>query len=182
MTEMSARIPQERVAVLIGPKGTTRSALEKQTGTKVAIDSETGEVTITGEDAISVMSVCEYVKAIGRGFSPQRSKKLLTEGYYLLVIDIREIVGRSKKRIPVIRGRLIGRRGRVRELIEEHSGAMLSVMGNTVSVIGTEEEIETAKVAVDMVLHGAEHHSVFSFLEKKRRDLATPREIEDVAK
>ena len=139
MTEMSARIPSERIAVLIGPKGTTRAMLERETGAKVAIDSETGEVTVTGEDAVSVMSVCEFVKAIGRGFSPQRAKRLLGEGYYLLVIDIRDYVGRSKKRIPVVRGRIIGRAGRVRELIEEFSGTIVSVMGNTVAVIGTEE-------------------------------------------
>lgn len=182
MPEMSAKIPQERIAVLIGPKGSHRSRTEKETGTKVAIDSESGEVTITGEDAIAVMSACEYVKAIGRGFSPQRAKKLLTEGYYLLIVDIRDFVGRSKKRIPVVRGRIIGRRGRVRELIEEYSGVMVSVMGNTVALIGTEEEIDIARVALDMLLHGAEHHSIFSYLEKKRRDLAVPREIEDVEK
>jgi len=171
MVEMYLKIPLERVAILIGQKGTTKSSLEKMTGTRISIDSATGDVTISGDDAISVMNVCEYVKAIGRGFSPQRAMKLLTEGYYLVVIDIREIVGRSKKRLPVIRGRLIGRKGRARELIEEYSGAVVSVMGNTVSLIGTEEEIETARVAIDMILHGAEHHSVFSFLEKKKKEI-----------
>ena len=46
-----ARIPQERVGVLIGPSGGTKRRLEERTGTRVEVDSPTGEVTIDEADA-----------------------------------------------------------------------------------------------------------------------------------
>ncbi len=40
------RIPQERIGVLIGPGGETKRLIEQETGVKILIDSETGEVTV----------------------------------------------------------------------------------------------------------------------------------------
>src|SRR6266571_2835862 len=53
-----ARISAERIGVLIGPEGTTKERLQKATGTRISVDSTTGDVTIDeaqaqdpGEDA-----------------------------------------------------------------------------------------------------------------------------------
>ena len=55
--------------------------------------------------------------------------------YYLEVVDIRDYVGRSKKRLGIIRGRLIGREGKTRRIIEEMTGCDLAIQGHTVSII-----------------------------------------------
>jgi ribosomal RNA assembly protein len=44
-------------------------------------------------------------------------------------------------------------------------------MGNTVYVIGTLESLGIAETAVDMLLSGSEHSTVYNFLENKRRGL-----------
>lgn len=168
VAEMHARIPHARIAVLIGPKGSAKREVERETGTTIDVESGTGEVTVSGDDAISVMTTCEYVRAVGRGFSPERAKRLFSEGTHLMIVDIRKVVGRSRNRVRIMRGRLIGRRGRVRRMLEDMSGAYISVMGNTVAVIGDVGEVETVRVAIEMLLHGAEHHSVFAYLERKR--------------
>jgi len=41
-----ARIPAERLGVLIGPDGETKRRLQELTGTRIAVDSASGEVTI----------------------------------------------------------------------------------------------------------------------------------------
>jgi len=72
--EEFVRIPKERVAVLIGKKGKTKREIEERTGTRIEVDSETGEVFITStektRDPLAVWKARDVVLAIGRGFSP----------------------------------------------------------------------------------------------------------------
>ena len=89
--------------------------------------------------------------------------------YYLEVVDIRDYVGRSKKRLGIIRGRLIGREGKTRRIIEEMTGCDLAIQGHTVSIISDLDGLEASKVAVSMVLAGSEHGSVYKYLEGFRR-------------
>ena len=56
-------------------------------------------------------------------------------------------------------------------LIEELTGAYMSVYGNTVAVIGDSLQIEVARRAVDMLLSGSEHAAVYHFLEGRRAQL-----------
>ena len=45
-----ARIPKDRIAVLIGRKGATRKALEDATNSKLHIDSTSGDVSVIWDD------------------------------------------------------------------------------------------------------------------------------------
>jgi ribosomal RNA assembly protein len=159
----------DRIGAMIGPKGSAKRKIERATSTEIEIDSETGDITIVGDDAPMAMKAQEWVRAVGRGFSPQRAMRLLGEDVYLEVLDIREYIGKSKKRKFEVRGRLIGKDGRAREVIEELSGSSVSIMGNTVAILGTAEENDIAHTALDMLLHGADHSQVYSFLEHRRR-------------
>jgi ribosomal RNA assembly protein len=69
-----------------------------------------------------------------------------------------------------LRGRVIGRDGRAREQIEHMTNIQISVMGKTIALIGLPEQMKTARAAIDMLLEGAPHEAVFSYLEKKRQD------------
>lgn len=111
------------------------------------------------------------MRAVGRGFSPKRAYRLMEDNIYLDVIDIRDYAGKSRKRVRVLRGRVIGREGKTRRLIEELSGAQLSIYGNTVSIIGGLESMSTARSAVEMLLNGSEHSTVYRYLERYRRYL-----------
>ena len=59
------KIPQERVAVLVGTKGSMRRKIEKISSTKLIVDSANGDVKIEGEDSLKVFTTRDVVKAIG---------------------------------------------------------------------------------------------------------------------
>jgi len=70
MTE-HIKIPLERIAVLVGPKGRMKELIEEKSTAKLNIDSESGSVEISDPaDAIRGMRAKEVVQAIARGFSP----------------------------------------------------------------------------------------------------------------
>jgi ribosomal RNA assembly protein len=69
-----------------------------------------------------------------------------------------------------IRGRVIGKDGRSREQIEDMTGTAISVHGKTVAIIGGIEQVKTARTAVEMLLNGVPHETVFSFLDRKKRE------------
>ena len=166
------RIPRARIAVLIGRKGETRRTIEKTSGAQLHIDSKTGDVSVTWSediDPIMRMKFPDVIRAIGRGINPERAIQLLEDGQHLILIDIREYVGKNSNQQRRIRSRIIGRNGRIRELIEEHSGAEMVIYGSTVVIIGDEDALPLASQAVKRLLQGAEHSSVLKHLEIERR-------------
>jgi ribosomal RNA assembly protein len=168
-----ARIPEERLGVLIGPDGATKRRLQESTGTKVAVDSATGEVTIDeagAADPVLALKARDIVHAMARGFSDERAFRLLDDDVYLEVMDIKDFA-RSKNRVAQVRARIIGTRGKTRRIIEELTGVDVSVWGHTVAIIGGSFEMAIAREAVTMLLRGSEHKTVYRFLERKRADL-----------
>jgi len=170
------KIPQDRVGALIGPEGQVKAAIEKKLSVELQIESETGGVTITmlstASDPTVLFRAKEIISAIGRGFSPERAFRLLDDDETLLeIIDLRESLGRSLSDIKRLKGRVIGKDGKTRRLIEELTEASLSVYGHTISIIGSIEQMEVAKEAIRMLLRGSQHSTVYRFLHRKRREL-----------
>jgi len=167
----SVKIPKERVGVLIGKGGETKAKIEQRSGVRLDIDSEEGDVIIDhsqAQDPSMALAVLDVVTAIGRGFSEEKAMKLLEDGYFLNVMDIRDYVGKKVEHVERMRARIIGTHGRAREIIEELTGAHVSVYGNTVAVIGDSLQSEVAGRAIDMLLSGSEHSAVYKFLEGRR--------------
>jgi ribosomal RNA assembly protein len=166
------RIPQERIGVVIGPGGSTKEQLERMTGVRTRVDSEAGEVWIDDKDPkdpLMPLKVEDIVRAIARGFSPDHAFKLINEDFYLHVFDVHDYVGKEREDVRRVAARVIGSEGKTRRIIEELSGALVSVYGHTVSIIGDLESMEIGKRAVDMILSGSEHAAVYRFLEGQRR-------------
>ncbi len=170
---MDIKIPEERVGVLVGPGGSMKHLIEERTKTTLVIDSETGTVSVTSaEDPLMAMRVMDLVRAIGRGFSPERSLSILDDDMLMLdVLDLSKMVG-TKSDMARIKGRIIGKDGKSREIMERLSGARVSVYGKTVALLGYPEQIRIARAAIEMLLDGAPHGNVYSFLEKKHQELA----------
>jgi len=169
-----ARVPIDRVGVLIGEGGQTKARLEEITGIKVIIDSQTGEVTIDesqAKDPANALKVRDIVTAIGRGFSEERAFRLLDDDTYFVVMDIKQAAGDSKERVAQVKGRVIGTGGKTRRLIEELAGVDISVFGHTVAIIGESFHLEIGRQAVEMLLRGSEHKTVYRFLERKRGEI-----------
>lgn len=165
------KIPNDRIGALIGKRGETRKALEELLGVKLEVDSSDGLVIIENEeDTLAEIRSMEVVKAIGRGFSPERAARLLEEDDMVLdLIDISDDADTPQK-LARVRGRIIGRDGKSREQIENMTGTYVSVYGKTIGIIGLPEEVNDAHTAIVMLINGAEHSSVFSFLDKKKKE------------
>ncbi len=92
-----------------------------------------------------------------------------------MVIDLRDIVGRSQSDIKRLKGRIIGKEGKTRRIIEELTDASVSVHGHTISIIGDMDQAEVAREAIQMLIKGSQHRTVYGFLHKKRRELKKKR-------
>jgi ribosomal RNA assembly protein len=168
----SIRVPSDRVGTIIGHNGETKKMLVSMTGVKIDIDGE-GEVILhddKAKDPLRALQLIDVIKAIGRGFSPERAMRLFQEEEYLDVIDLKEFGSRSNQ-MSRIRGRIIGHDGRTRELIEDLAGVSVSIYGNTVAIIGSSAGLPVAKHAIEMLLNGSEHSTVYRYLEGQRPKL-----------
>jgi ribosomal RNA assembly protein len=169
------RIPKDRIAVLIGKQGKIKKDIETQTKTKIRVDSKEGDIFISGEDALGLYSCREVIRAIGRGFNPDIALLLLKADYCFDLIDLKEYAGKSKDTLIRIKGRIIGAEGRTRRLIEELTESYTCVYGKTVGIIGLPESTCVAREAIEKLLRGSPHSTVYKFLERKRREIKRKR-------
>lgn len=168
--EQIVKVPTERVGVIIGREGATKRGLEEDLGVELEIDSKEGTVVVKSgsiSDADPLTAV-RVIEAIGRGFSPERARKLLEEGVAFEVIDLRDFAGKSTSSLERIRGRVIGLRGKSRRVIEELTRCYVSVYGRTVSIIGDPTEVQLAADAVRTLARGSQHRTVYNTLQKAR--------------
>lgn len=167
------RIPADRIGVVIGPSGETRKMLSERSGLPISVDSQANEVSfddqVAGADPLMVLKLRDIIRALGRGFSPEHAIRLFGDDAYFELLDIHDYVGKNKTRMRQVAARIIGSEGKTRRIIEEQTGCHLAIYGHTVGIIGELEELGHAKRACDMILRGAEHSSVYGFLESQRR-------------
>jgi len=170
------KVPRERIGALVGPDGRVKASIEKKLSVRLRIDSQTGDIQITlmptAQDPTVLFRAKEVVTAIGRGFSPENAFRLLKDDETMLeVIDLRETVGRALSDMKRLKGRVIGKEGKTRRLIEELTEADICVYGHTISIVGEIHQVAIAKEAVRMLIGGSLHGTVYRFLHRKRREL-----------
>ncbi len=158
------RVPEERVGVLIGEGGETKDKLEEFSECKVTINDN--NVMIEG-DALDELTAENIVKAIGRGFNPEKAFKLIEEGYEFHQIDINRFADTQKSQ-ERLKGRVIGKDGEARKHIEKMTKTDLSVYGKTVGFVGHIQNIEIAQETVKMLLNGSSHATAYDFLERNQ--------------
>ena len=174
-----AKLPPDRIGVLIGEKGKVKTEIMKRTRTRITVDSTTGMVIIEPESPdvppFMVMKAQEVVRAIAYGFSPEKALKLLDEDQVLIVIDLKQYVGDAPNHLKRIKGRIIGEKGKARKTIEEMTGTYISIYGNYVAIIGDYETASIAKQAIEMLIQGRQHSTVYRYLERAMFDLRRSR-------
>ncbi len=153
-------IPEERIRVVKDKRA--RETIENRLSVKLSFSDNAVEVEGEGLEAYQAKTI---IKAITRGFSPARAFRLFDENEQLEMIELKDFTERKAK---IIKSRVIGTGGKTRFLIEECSGAAVSVYGRTISIIGTYEQIQIAKEAIHMIIHGAMHATVYKFLQRSR--------------
>ncbi|MEM2890307.1 MAG: KH domain-containing protein [Candidatus Hadarchaeum sp.] len=168
---MYIRIPVDRIGAAIGPNGEIKKEIERRTSAKLIFDSDSGCVKIeAGDDPLGALKAENVLKAIARGFSSQRAFRLFDDDQLLEIVDITDFAGDSERAITRLKGRVIGEQGKTRETIERLTDTYISIYGKTVAAIGNAEQVAVAREAIEMLLSGREHATVYRFLEKKRRN------------
>ena len=161
------RIPEDRVAVLIGENGETKEEIEKLTECDLTINDNL--VTIDGEP-LEEMDTQNIVKAIGRGFNPDKALKIVEKDVVLHLMDINNFANTENDK-ERLKGRVIGRNGETRRHIEKEANVEISVYGKTIGIIGVMQNIEIASEAIKQLLQGATHSTAYTYIEKNRRNI-----------
>lgn len=162
------KIPKERIAVLIGKDGAIKTELEAQTESTIDVDSKEGDVKITSSNSVNLYILKDIIKAVGRGFNPEIAMSLLKPDYVLELLALADYV-KSPNQMLRLKGRVIGKGGKARETLEEFTETSISVYGKTVAIIGFCDHVAVCKKAIESLLSGSPHSSVYKWLEKHRK-------------
>jgi ribosomal RNA assembly protein len=164
------KVPKERIGVIIGQDGMVKQSLQEHSHLKMHVDSQEGLVTLEGEDSIALYAARQVIKAIARGFNPEIAQLLLRQDYVLEEIKLTDWAN-TKDSVLRLKGRVIGMKGKSRENIEQLTGCFISVYGKTVCIVGELAWANVAKRAVEKLLGGSMHKTVWKYLETMRRKL-----------
>ncbi len=167
MAEELIKIPEDRIAVLVGTKGVTKRKIQKLSDTKITVNSEEGEVKVEGDDSLKVLMARDIVKAVGRGFNPEIAVKLLEDDNILEILNIKDFAGKSKKKEERLKSRIIGTQGKAKQTIEDKTYSKLSIYGKTVAIIANMGKMAIARRAVEMILHGSQHGHVYQWIDEQ---------------
>jgi ribosomal RNA assembly protein len=95
----------------------------------------------------------------------EEALNLLDEEQELCMVEITDYA-RSANRLTDLKGRVIGREGKSKNVIERFTGTRIVVQGKTVGIIGRWQNVQVAREAVCMLLDGHKHGTVFRYLEE----------------
>ncbi|NAZ27205.1 MAG: RNA-processing protein [Thermogladius sp.] len=189
VTKLYERIPLDRIGVLVGSEGRVKREIEEKTRTKITVDSTSGMVIIEpafmSTTTFELMKARDIVKAIANGFPPDKAMSLLGEDQVLIIVELKQYVGDKPNHLQRILGRVIGEEGRARRIIEEMTGTYISIYQSNIAIIGDYESANIAKTAVEMLIEGRRHSTVYTYIEreieklkrKRMRELWRPREM-----
>ncbi len=168
----SVRLPKERIPIIIGKEGLTKKDLEHLGDVRILVDSVDGSVSIDQRgDALKANLAVNAIQAIARGFNPEIAKTLFDDYMQLIIIPLREFAKPGSRRIEEIKGRIIGRDGKTRKVIEDLTSTKISVYGDTVSIIGDYVSVQYSREAISMIIAGKKHRSVYQYLEKRVKEI-----------
>ena len=160
-------LEKDRIPVFIGVSGSKKREIEKKFNCKIEVDSKTGEVSLDTDDSLTEFVLSNVITAINLGHNPDNALKLEDETFVLDTIDVKTYV-KDHERLKVVMGRIIGKEGATRKLIEEITKCSVSVKDHFVSIIGPYENTILVHEALDMLIKGASHKSLYSYLERNK--------------
>jgi len=163
------KIPKARVAVFLGVKGSVKRKIQKTLEITIEVDSDTGDISLSGDNSLNLIIGQNIARAIGRGFNPEIALELLNEDAIFESLDITHYVGAKKNNLMRAKARVIGTEGKARKYIEELTDTHIVIYGKTVSIIGNYETADLARKAFESLLAGQRHSTVYTWLEKKKK-------------
>ncbi len=182
LTRLYLKVPMDRLGSLIGEGGRVLRELESRTMTRITVDSINGAVVIepatpsTGIDKL--LKARDFIMAVAAGFSPDRAWRVLDEDQVLLIINLKEVIGDSQSHLTRIKGRLIGEKGKARKNLEQMTNTYINIGRDCVAIIGDYESAQVAREAVEMLIQGRRHSTVYKYVDKLMREIKRRRMTE----
>jgi len=158
------KIPEKRVGALIGKGGETKEEFEDLTGCDLTIQENVAQIK---GDTLDEMDGQKIVKAIGRGFNPEKAFNILERDFTFNYLDINRFANTENDK-ERLKGRVIGRDGETRKHIEKMTETDICVFGKTIGFVGYPQNIQVARETVKQLLNGSSHSSAYNYLEKNQ--------------
>jgi len=163
------KVNHQRLPIIIGHNGETKKLIEKRTQVALEIDSHTGEIVIVGQNNYyNVYNAKKVITAISRGFSPENAFNILKGDNTLEVMSIESFLGKNTNRIHQIKGRIIGRDGSIKNIIEKKYNCFLAVYGKTVAIIARSDYMGEIMEIIESLINGAKHTAVFKIIKRSK--------------
>lgn len=146
------------------------AAADGKYGAKVEVDEEGLYIKITpgaGTTVDGVLKLREMARAVALGFQPEQALSLENDDYVLAVVDLKEYTDKPNH-LRRIKGRIIGEEGRARRTIEQLAEVNMVVGDTYVAILGRLEDVEIAKRAVEMLIEGKKHSTVYRFIQNAK--------------
>lgn len=132
---------------------------------KVNLSFSGNNISISGKP-IDEYVACQVIEAIDLGFKTDEALLLCEEGFIFEKINIKDLTKRHD--LSKIRARIIGRKGKTKEIIENLSECLICLHDNAIGVIGQAENINKCITALSKLIQGSKQGKVYTFLEGER--------------
>jgi len=143
-----------------------KEKLERELGVKIVVKGTT--TIISGKKTVDEYFAERVLLALDFPFEVEDALFLKSEDYMFEVLKIKDFTRR--KDMEVIKGRLIGKKGRTLHVLESLSDSYIAVKNNSVAIIAPVDTFEIARQAVISLIQGSKQGNVYSYLEKKGKE------------
>ncbi|WP_422398135.1 KH domain-containing protein [Sulfolobus tengchongensis] len=147
--------------------------LEELTDTKISYDERTKTFNVIpkGQNQYEALKAVSVIRAIGLGFDAEIAFKLLSDEYILDVIDLKGIIGNNPEVMRRVKGRIIGENGKTKKILQEYTGVYISIYEHYIGILGPYDQVQIARKAIELLIDGKEHSTVYKFIDKAEREL-----------
>ena len=139
-----------------------KSELENNLNVKLSIKGR--NIILSGNDEIDEYFASRVLEALDYRFLIEDALFLKKEEYDFKIINIKSHTNRRD--LSVIRGRIIGTKGKTLKVLSDLTGCEFAVKDNEVAIIGLSERIHDAEKAVISLIKGSKHGNVYASLER----------------
>ncbi len=145
----------------------TKNELERKLNVKIILNGRT--VTIKG-DSLDEYEASLVLDAMNFGFSARRALLLKEESKIFRILNIKRFT--KKRDLKTVRARIIGKKGKTKETIENITGADLVIKDNEIGIIAPADTIEDIVTALIALIKGTKQSNTYHYLEKlNKKDL-----------
>ncbi|RMD66870.1 hypothetical protein D6817_03175, partial [Candidatus Pacearchaeota archaeon] len=111
-------------------------------------------------------SAIQVLEAFNFGFPLKRALLLKDEEFAFRTIPIKS---HTRRGLEVVKGRLIGKRGKTKRVLSEISGCAIIIRDTEVGILGNVSQLEALETAIINLIKGTKQSNVYHYLERMNR-------------